>query len=257
MNSFLKLLKAKLCGPSPLQSADYVHDGLAVWNKNVSFLSDPKFQRAYARGQNSGHKLTGSPHKPLHVEWRVHVLLSMAAHAAKLPGDFVECGVNTGVFSLSVCDYLDFDQLGKKFYLFDTYEGIPADQMSEHEKSLGRIAESERYYEECFETAKRNFSEFKQAILIKGRVPDSLVAPESGSICYLSLDMNIAAPEIAALNFFWNKLSPGAPVILDDYGWKPYRPQKTAIDEFAAAHGVAVCELPTGQGLMFKPPNLK
>lgn len=66
--------------------------------------------------------------------------------------------------------------------------------------------------------------------------------------------MNIAAPEIAALEFFWDKLTPGAPVILDDYGWAHYRPQKEAMDDFATRKGVQILTLPAGQGLLLKPP---
>jgi hypothetical protein len=73
-------------------------------------------------------------------------------------------------------------------------------------------------------------------------------------VCYLSIDMNIVEPEIAAIEFFWDKLSPGAPVVLDDYGWSNYRLQKEAMDRFARQRGVAILTLPTGQGLLLKPP---
>jgi O-methyltransferase len=248
-------LKSRICGPSPLSTADYVADGLAVWNKSMGFMSNEYFIQAYRRGQFSGHKLTGSKTKPLRIEWRVHVAISMALHAAKLPGDFVECGVNTGVLSLAICDFLNFNLLNKYFYLYDTYQGIPYEQITPEEDALGRSDENLKLYENCYELTKANFAPFKNAILVKGVVPSSLINTASGKVCYLSLDMNIAAPEIAALHFFWEMLSPGAPVLFDDYGWKPYLPQKKAIDAFASEHGVAVCELPTGQGLLIKPPS--
>ena len=58
-----------------------------------------------------------------------------AQHGTRLPGDFVECGVNTGILSLAVCKYVGFNDLDKSFYLFDTFAGIPVAQMSEDEKS--------------------------------------------------------------------------------------------------------------------------
>jgi predicted O-methyltransferase YrrM len=72
-------------------------------------------------------------------------------------------------------------------------------------------------------------------------------------VAYLSLDMNIAAPERAALEHFWPKLVRGGVIVLDDYGWAAYSEQKASMDEFAAAHGIQVCCLPTGQGLIVKP----
>ena len=66
--------------------------------------------------------------------------------------------------------------------------------------------------------------------------------------------MNNATPEVAALSYFWSRLVAGAPVLLDDYAYLGYTPQKLAMDEFANSHGISVCSLPTGQGLIIKPP---
>jgi hypothetical protein len=43
--------------------------------------------------------------------------------------------------------------------------------------------------------------------------------------------------------------------MLDDYGWVGYRPQKDALDEFASRKGVETLTLPTGQGVMLRPPR--
>jgi O-methyltransferase len=163
--------------------------------------------------------------------------------------------VNTGIFSLAAAYYVDFNRLNKSFYLFDTFAGIPEDQINQDEKALGRLLDNAAMYDECFEVAKRNFSIYPKAQLIRGRVPETLSSVTIPEVCYLSLDMNIVAPEIAAMEFFWDKLTPGAPVILDDYGWAPYKPQKDAMDAFAAKKGVHILTLPTGQGLLLKPPG--
>jgi O-methyltransferase len=238
----------------PVTTPSYDSDNLAVWLKSVSFLHNRRFRSAYARGMDSGHHICrdkGS-RDDLHIEWRVHVLLWAAAQAAGLDGDFVECGVNTGIYSLAVCEYVDFNRLDKQFYLFDTFQGIPDEQISQEERALNREAENAANYSECYDVARRNFSDFPRARLVRGRVPDSLRTVDIDRVAYLSIDMNIVQPEIAALEWFWDKLSMGAPVVFDDYGWLGFLPQKTAIDAFAEAHGVPVLELPTGQGLMIK-----
>src|SRR6202040_437024 len=43
----------------------------------------------------------------------------------RLPGDFVECGVDTGVMSVAICEWLDFNRLDKDFWFFLNYEGTP------------------------------------------------------------------------------------------------------------------------------------
>jgi O-methyltransferase len=232
----------------------YEADGMRLYGKNVSFLDDERFRRAYQAGMDSGHKISRPPGSRLDIrlEWRVHVACWAASHALHLEGDFVECGVNTGIFSLAVCHYTDFNSAGKSFYLFDTFCGIPEEQMLDTERPF-RVAENESMYEECYETARRNFRPFPRARLVRGKVPDTLTRVRIDKVSYLSLDMNIAAPEVAAIEFFWDRLVGGALVVLDDYGWAHYFEQKKALDAFAARKGVAIATLPTGQGLLLKP----
>ena len=153
---------------------------------------------------------------------------------------------------LAICHYLDFNASGKTFWLFDTFTGIPEAQMSEAEKSA-RMAENAAFYSDCYEVAKRNFAPYPKAKLVRGTVPETLANVDIDRVAYLSIDMNITYPERKAIEYFWPKLSHGAVVILDDYGHAHYREQKFSIDEFAAAEGVSVLTLPTGQGMLIKP----
>jgi hypothetical protein len=90
--------------------------------------------------------------------------------------------------------------------------------------------------------------------LVKGRIPESQSGVKCEKVAYLSIDMNNATPEIAAAEYFWPKMSSGAMMILDDYaGSEQYRVQRQAFDKFAADRGVQVLNMPTGQGLIFKP----
>lgn len=155
-------------------------------------------------------------------------------------------------FKAAVCKYIDFNHLDKAFYLFDTYCGIPPEQMSEREKSQGRIEMNKVAYRECYEATQASFAAYPRARLVRGKVPDSLSTVSIERVCYLSIDMNVVAPEIAAIEHFWPKLSAGAPVILDDYGKTMFIDQKLAMDEFAARRGVKILNLPTGQGLLLK-----
>lgn len=232
----------------------YNADALMVWGKTTDFLDDPKFINAYRAGMDSGHMI-GRPkgsQEDIHIEWRISVCCWAAWHAKQLEGDFVECGTNTGIMSLSICNYIDFNSTGKQFFLFDTFCGIPESQISTVELALGRQHEND-IYEECFELTKRNFKPFPKARLVRGMVPETLNSVNIEKVCYLMLDMNITKPEIAAMNHFWDKLVPGAIVLMDDYGWLGYINQKKALDAFAASKGAKILNLPTGQGLLLKP----
>jgi hypothetical protein len=225
----------------------YDSDGLRVIGKNVPFLADERFMSAYRRGMNSGHDYGKGG--DIHIEWRVAVSCWAARHGANLPGDFVECGVNTGIHSLAICEYVGFNALSKRFYLFDTFCGIPDEQRSAQERAHAANHE----YRECYELACANFAPYPGAVLVRGKVPDTLPTVLIEQVAYLSIDMNIAYPERKAIEYFWPKLATGALIVLDDYGWRGYEEQKTAMDEFARGAGVEVLTLPTGQGLLVKP----
>mgnify|MGYP000179091681 FL=1 len=64
--------------------------------------------------------------------------------------------------------------------------------------------------------------------------------------------MNNADAEISTLEYLWDRIVPGASIVLDDYGWLAYRAQKEVEDPFFAKRGYSVLELPTGQGLVIK-----
>lgn len=234
---------------------DYYDDGtMKVLGRNLNFLTEPRFIDAKQAGSAAGmpFKWPGTDNI-IDMPWRVHMALWAASHCAHLPGDFVECGVHTGGLSLAICRYIDFNSTGKAFYLFDTFTGIPDDQMADEEKPF-RTEENRMYYaQDSYETALKNFEPYPKVRLVRGRVPDTLQSIGIDAVSYLSLDMNVAAPEVAALEFFWPKLSVGAIVLLDDYGWTHYRPQKVALDKFAAKQDVEIATLPTGQGLLIKP----
>jgi hypothetical protein len=100
---------------------------------------------------------------------------------------------------------------------------------------------------------RANFAQWPRARIVEGAIPETLGQVTARQVAYLHLDMNCAPPEVAALTYFWERLVAGAPVLLDDYAYRGYTPQKLAMDDFAHAHGVAVCALPTGQGLLMKP----
>lgn len=233
----------------------YRADGMRIYFKNMEWMNDPEFVRAYAKGMSSGHKM-GRPkgsEDDIHIEWRVHMVLWAAKHAMQYEGDFVECGVNTGILSLAVCDYLGFQKhRDRTFWLFDTFNGIPEDQMSASERPHG-ISANRTSYEECYEIAKRNFAPYQNAVLVRGKVPESFTNIDIDRVAYLSIDMNIAKPEVAAMEFFWDKLVRGAPVVFDDYGWAHCGEQYDALNNFARSRGVTIATLPTGQGLLIKP----
>lgn len=244
-------LEAKIADLTRWGNPTYDADYMRLWNKNVSFMRDPAFLRAYGKGIDSDHGLDPAGAVDIHIEYRIAVCCWVAWHCKHLAGDFVECGTNTGIMSLAICDYIDFNNTGKSFYLFDTYDGIPDEQIGKDE---GHARLQNQAYRDCYAIAQKNFAPYPSAKLVRGKVPATLSEHRIDQVCYLMLDMNIALPEQAALEFFWEKVVPGGIILFDDYGWVGYEAQKAAHDEFARRQGVQIFNLPTSQGMLIKPP---
>ncbi len=217
----------------------YREDGLATVH-NCDFLKNKQFLKAY----HAASRL----HPNMDIRWRVHVTQWAGWHAARLLGDFVECGVNRAFLSSSVIDFIEFDKVvDRKFYLFDTYCGLVESQISPHDRAAYR-----NHYEDTYQFVLSHFKHNHNINIIRGIVPDSLETVNIEQVAYLSIDMNCAAPELAALEFFWPKMVSSGIIILDDYGFSGHEEQKRIADNFAEKQGVKVLSLPTGQGLLIK-----
>lgn len=211
---------------------------------NCDFMKDAHFMRCYNLAVDEGLAISTQIH------WRAHVACWAAFRGAVLEGDFVECGVNKGFLSRIVMEYINFKVLPKTFYLMDTYEGLSEIYLTAGEREMGKTGGG---YEPCYDQVKRTFNAFENVRIVKGVIPDALSQVTSGKVAYLSIDMNCVIPEIAAAEYFWDRLVPGAVMLLDDYGHKGHEEQKRAFDRFAKKRGVQVLSLPTGQGIVLRP----
>ncbi len=236
----------------PILPADgvYDEDGLRSIH-NCDFMKDPAFRRAYERGCRAAADYKW--------HWRVHIGLWAARTASRLQGDFVECGVNRGFLSSAIMEYLDWDSLGRTFYLLDTFQGVDPHQVSDEDLRNDVLRKNEAslkngFYVQGVESVRENFSQWRNLRIIQGSIPGTLGQVEARSIAYLHLDMNCSPPEVAALDYFWDRLVPGAVVLLDDYAYWSLEAQKHAMDALAKKKDLVIAALPTGQGLLLKPP---
>lgn len=220
----------------------YFNDGLLSIH-NTDFRHDPRFARAARLGLETG---SFGAYQPI---WRIYISCWAASMAAHVQGDFVECGVNRGGYSRAIVDYVDFARKDKILWLLDTYEGLVPSQISPEEVARGIKGMD---YEACYEDVVRTFSPFHNVRIVRGEVPGTLQQVTAEKIAFLAIDMNCAEPEIAAAEHFWERMSPGAIMLLDDYGWAKHEVQKQAFDDFARRRGLEILTLPTGQGLLIK-----
>ena len=218
-------------------ASTFAGDMLITFDRNTGFLEDERFMQffaAEARDQNEKG-----------LVWRLHVLCWCAHNSLRVDGDFVECGVYRGLSTAVAARVLDFGQQPRAWYLYDTFAGIPGDQLN-----TGHTSPDYFQAPGLYEAAVQRFAPFPNIRVVRGRIPEVLAEGAPARVAFMHLDLNSAVAETAALEFFADRLQPGAFVVLDDYGWRGYREQKLAADRFFGARGKPVMELPTGQGVV-------
>jgi hypothetical protein len=217
-------------------------------------MDDPAFRKAYERGIRAADD-------DYRWHWRVHVGLWAAACAARLEGDFVECGVNRGFLSSAIkLPGLGFS--GKTVLSPGYVRAMGERFISPEDKASGAVERNAQnlasgFYVQGIEEVRANFSQWKNVSLIEDSIPETLLQVRAEEIAYLHLDVNCSLPEIAAIRFFWERLVPGAFVLIDDYAFYGYVSEKIAMDRFAQEKGIKILSLPTGQGLVVKPVAAK
>lgn len=228
--------------PPKRMRTEFRADGLGVIGKNLGFMEDPAFRIGWQKAVDGNLSAWGGT--PPDIRWRAHAALWAARHGLNLEGDFVECGVFLGLLSLTICHALEIEKSNKTFYLFDTYNGMPSDSPNQKTAHL---------YFDCYEQAKKNFAPFNNAHLVRGVLPDSLSEAPLKKIAYLSIDLNHAPAERAVIDELWEHLTPSAIVLIDDYAFRGHEDQYATWNDFAAANGVSILTIPTGQGILIKP----
>ena len=153
----------------------------------------------------------------------------------------------------------DWDKMGRRFYLLDTFGGLAERYVSVEEEAGGVLERNRREldsgsYTTSVEAVRANFAEWKNVCIIVGAIPETLDQIDTQRIAFLHIDMNCSPPEVAAIRHLWDRLTPGAPGLLDDYAYYGYELQKIGMDAFATERGLSILSLPTGQGLLIKPP---
>lgn len=220
----------------------YHNDMLICFGRNLSFRHDKKFVSSFYDSVTNEQEHS--------LIWRLHTLAWAAKNALNVEGDFVECGVFKGFCSSVLLKYLDFQDMPRQAYLYDTFEGLPEKTSTEKER---RDWDYTRYDSEAiYNGVREKFSKYKNVNIIRGIVPDSFEVAVPEKIAFLHIDMNSEKAEMLALERLFDRVTPGGMIVFDDFGWTSNINQMKAELAFMNQRGHPVLELPTGQGVVIK-----
>jgi O-methyltransferase len=174
-------------------------------------------------------------------QWdRLYAIDQFAARCATLPGDFAECGTYTGSSAYFLCA-----RAAGEVHLFDSWEGLsePAPVDGEY-WTRGDLRSS-------LEDARRVLGRFDNAVFHQGWIPERFHEVADRRFSLVHIDVDIYRPTLDALEFFWERVTPGGMVVCDDYGFSTCPGATAAMDEFFEGRA-PVMHLPTGQGLVIR-----
>ena len=134
------------------------HSGVAY-----TCATDEKFLQLAAKEQDQAPAGVSNWH------WNLSVVLTAAKQAWSIPGDFVELGVYKGHTTKFLADYLGFADWPKRWWLFDTFEGVPADQADPGREGMTADVYGEAF---SFEEVRDRFAPYGNIQVVKGRVPE-------------------------------------------------------------------------------------
>jgi hypothetical protein len=158
--------------------------------------------------------------------------------ASGVAGDLVECGVARG--GSAALMGLTLRALGARdrgLYLFDTFEGLPCPTANDpdYDRAIEWVGKCRGELDEVWQL----FRELRlpsECRFIKGLFQDTLPASSVGPIAVLHIDGDWYDSTYCCLTHFYDRVSSGGIVQIDDYGdWQGAR---KAVDDFLAARGL-------------------
>lgn len=159
----------------------------------------------------------------------------LLSDSLNLDGDVAELGVYRGRLTELIADkMLDTN---KCLYLFDTFEGfkevdVKIDQNKKH--ITGEVEDfSNTSMLSVFNKVSATGFKRENLVIRKGWFPGTLKSgDEEKRFCFVSIDFDLSAPTLSAINFFWPRVVKGGYVIIHDYGNINYKGVKDVIDRY-------------------------
>jgi len=179
----------------------------------------------------------------LQTGYETFIIYSMARAYCRLPGEMAEVGVFQGASAKLICTVKG----SKPLHLFDTFEGLP--KASAQDGDVHKPAQ----YACSLESVQAYLKGFENVHFYKGLFPASAAELHETKFCFVHLDVDLYDSTMAALHYFYPRMTTGGLIISHDYSL--LAGVKTAVDEFMRDKPEPVVELPTTQCMLNKLPS--
>lgn len=217
-------------------------DGLATVHFSP-FLADEDWNGRYEELRREWF-----PEAEVDLRWRLWLMTAAARHCAPLNGNYAEFGVYRAGCAFMIFATGAFGE-DRRFFLFDTFGGIPAEGLAPEEVRFGLAG---AHSDTSVEYVRRRLEPWQDRIVIvPGDVNETLRDADTGPLAFVHMDLNAAEPTQVALEYAYPRLVNGGMIVFDDYGQRGLEPQRAAVDAFLAGKENVIA-IPSGQGLLVK-----
>jgi hypothetical protein len=209
--------------------------------------------------QETGTAITGFAVLP-RFQTRYELLRYFLA-TLDVPGARAECGAYRGATALLLCHAWRSRSAafnGEGFYLIDSYSGTP--ESSEQDFIPVRDESGSTRMESFFpphksdvtaEMVRNHLRDFPLARIEQGWIPHVLDALAESAWAFVHVDVTLYKPTLAALEYFYPRLSPGGVLLCEDSVFCPG--VQKAIDAYSSAHDVPYVTLASRATVFTKP----
>ena len=160
----------------------------------------------------------------------------------RTPGAFAELGVYKGE-TANIIHEMDPSRV---LYLFDTFEGFDPQDLLEESSTKGKFSTT-NFSDTSVEEVRKYIDGNENVHFQSGYFPDSAKNLKEVNFAFVHLDADLYKPTLAALRYFYPRLSAGGVIIIHDYNhtWDGLR---KSIDEFSKSIPEVVAEIADWQG---------
>ncbi|MDR3091884.1 MAG: class I SAM-dependent methyltransferase [Clostridiales bacterium] len=163
---------------------------------------------------------------------------SRLAREQNISGAAAECGVFRGAFAKEINKAFP----DRKLYLFDTFTGFDERDIA-REPSVSKCIEAGLSNQTSIETVMGKMKHPENVIIKKGYVPETFAGVDE-VFAFVSLDMDLYAPTLAALEFFAPRMSPGGVICMHDWYNEIVFHIKDALYDFERRSGRRLNKIP-------------
>jgi len=154
--------------------------------------------------------------------------LSQMKELTNIPGDVLELGVAFGVTSVTLASWLKSENINKKVYACDTFQGLPC--VTEHDGKLKKGAINWKIDHLNNSIVEHGVQDY--IIPVVGKIEDTLPdLSKKTKFCFVFFDLDIYESTVFAIKLLVPLLPKGAVMGFHDYGFHLTPGIKKAVDE--------------------------